>query len=152
MVIFSKSRRTITANEIAEFIRDGVYFEQSNFQPPPGTVESLEVDWGKLQFASEAGVVTFHQQLDADLQPGIDAILDSLFPSTREPGSKEDWVAAHLQQSQQAIEVESESDAKSIRWMLEGLQRFLTSEYEAIVYRPHDGFYGANLEPILLIV
>lgn len=154
MFVFSKSRRLLTANDLAEFIRDGVYFEQVSFLPPPGSVESLESAWGSLQATCEAGAITFTQWLDADLNRCVSEILESIL-ELREPGSLEDQIAGHLQQSQQAIQIEVDptetSDNSAMQWMLAGLQRYLVSEHEGLIYRPADGFYGANLEPILRI-
>ncbi|MGA9379968.1 MAG: hypothetical protein WBV73_14495 [Phormidium sp.] len=150
--VFCQSNQTVSHSEIADFIRDGYYFDE----PPPIEVQlraegANETDWKFINVDYQTGKrpVSIQRNVnDKVLQQEIDEIIEII--SRYGQSELQQNLARKIAASQQviAIEIVPQSLTDAAWGMLDCLEAHLAKTLSGIIYAPDDGFYDEKLQPI----
>jgi hypothetical protein len=147
--ILCRSDAPVTADDVEEFVREGVYFDPDPefSRAPAGTDESDPLAL-TIRYAPRKRPVIL-----SGTGPGPE--LDEELADIREqvanlPPDVRGRIQSHLDQTRQVIAIEVDRDRLTEdAWdMLDHLQAHLASVRDGILYAPDDGFYDAELQPI----
>jgi hypothetical protein len=150
--IFCRSSTPITRKEVAEFIKEGVYFDtQPRFEPPPNAPEAQDASWDSMKVHYQEGkrpVVFFrdasNEMLEEEIEERVEAFKDG------NVSNRQKKIIERLEGSNQVIAIElSPEQLSDDCWeMLDNLQVYLAGKYDGIIYAPGEGYYDADLQPL----
>lgn len=145
--VFCRSSALVTPAELAQFILDGIFFEQPRFDPPDALERTAGEDWESLAIFYDREmrpIVLWRTSagplLAEDIAEATDALssADTLYATDladRLAGTSVIY----------AFEV-NESTLTDDAWnMLDALEAHLARQYDGIVYAAGDGFFDADL-------
>jgi hypothetical protein len=147
MLVFCRSSDSITREEIAEEIENGVFFENTPlFDPPTGSEESRAQQWEDMsvRYADDRRPVVIGR---SGPFPGIDEEIEEDFA-----GRKLDTaLLRRIVEAKQvfSLDVSKESLTEEAWEMCDFVERFLAERLDGLVYAPGDGIFDANLQPLV---
>jgi hypothetical protein len=147
--VLCRKPEPITRGEIAEFIEDGVFFDDVSFMPPAGSQEAAAPAWDYLEvhYDGDPQPVIIRRLVDSDVRGKVEIVETTLLEcEVRMPND----VAAFLASVQQVFELQFHrgGGVSEDCWaMLDCLEAFLAKERDGIVFSSGDGIYDADLQP-----
>ena len=152
--IICNSTESIFSAEVANFILEGVYFDDTpRFDPPQESGSASAVNWQTLAVYYQEGrrPLLFHKSTNDQLMlKEVKEIIEE------ELADKQGEAAASLRRrlliSYQtiAIEINPTTTTEEAWEMLDNIEAYLAGKYDGIIYVPDDGFFNASLQKIAL--
>ena len=149
--VFCRRPSSITQADVAEFIRDGIFFGQPlTFEPSDAPERVGQADWENLSISYDRErrpIIVWRHSRGAILASDIAEALEVL-SSADAPGVSD--LVERLQNSSvvYAFEVSEDSLSGDAWTMLDALEAHLARTCDGIVHAPGDGFFDADLRPI----
>lgn len=146
MRVFCQSTRKITLEELALFVREGVFFDS------PATVEvegrAADGDWESIaiRYDDARRPVLLWRNLGGDLlRDEIDEVLQVLAEANSNEAVRQ--LGERLKNSKvvYAFEVDTSNLTDDAWAMLDALEAFVARECDGLVYAPGDGLFDAAL-------
>jgi hypothetical protein len=147
--IFCQSAKTLTRRELADFIIDGVYFDQNlRFEPFNDSTEIARLDWDMLHvhYEIDKRPIIFQRNIrDEVVQEEIKEILRELAGSNA-PNA----IIQNLSATYQiiAIEYKSESLTDDAWAMMDSVEAYLAQRLDGIIFVSGEGLYDKKLQLI----
>jgi hypothetical protein len=149
--IFCESDAPVIRRELAEFIKEGAYFVDPSFSPPPESNEALQPRW-------QSFVVYYHpgkrpivfQRLDGDCASMETRELADRISSLA-AGDPAHLILTKLQKVKQVfvIELDPVGLTEGAWLMLDCIEAFLARSCGGLIYAPDDGVFDADLRKLL---
>ncbi len=152
--VICNSIQRLSSSEIAEFILEGVYFDEApRFDPPPGTASDTAPDWQTLAVYHQAGKrpIIFHKSVnDRLMRMEVDEIIEEDLAGKQTAAAE--TLRRRLSRCYQTVAIEiNPTGLTEEAWeMLDSIEAYLARKYQGIIYVPDDGFFDASLQKINL--
>jgi hypothetical protein len=148
--IFCSSAEPVGREEIAEFVNDGVYFEEDPIYDPTPPIGKL----GRLSIQYETGRPSIAvERLQGDeSRAAIDEALDAT-DRARVPAGHAEELRDRIRHTHDVIRFEIDRDTLTEdAWtMLDALEAHLMKQRAGLLYAYEDGFYDQELQPVASI-
>lgn len=152
--IICNSTEPLPSSEIADFIIEGVYFDETpRFDPPQEATDASPTDWQTLAvfYQAEKRPVIFHKSVNDRLMlTEVKEIVEEELAGEQTEAAQ--TLSLRLSRGYQtlAIEINPTSLTEEAWEMLDSIEAYIATKYEGIIYVPDDGFFNASLQKISL--
>lgn len=146
-VFCSDPAASLTRQEIAQFVVDGVYFEDTpTFDPPPDSAEATAPEWEHLviRYAeAKRPVVVFRR---GPLRGIEDDIEEEFVKPPLDSAMRRRLVEAPQTFT---LDVDQEGLTDEAWKMCDHIERFIAGSCDGLIWAPGDGIFDATLQPIV---
>jgi len=152
--VICNSTQQLLSSEIADFILEGVYFDETpRFEPLPESADGRVPDWQTLTIHYQAGKrpIIFHKSVnDRLMRTEVDEIVEEDLAGKQMAAAE--TLRRRLSRCYQtiAIEINPNSLTEEAWEMLDSIEAYLAQKYQGVIYVPDDGFFDASLQRISL--
>jgi hypothetical protein len=148
--ILCPSAEPVGREDIAEFVNDGVYFEEDPTYDPTPSIGSL----GRLSILYETGrpPIAVERLQGDESRAAIDEALDAT-RRARVPARDAEELRELIRRTRDVIRFEIDRDTLTDdAWtMLDALEAHLMKRCTGLLYAYEDGFYNQQLQPVASI-
>ena len=139
--------------EIADFIREGVYFDSPSFDPDLRSPEAQDLTWHTFAVTYEAdrAPIRFLRTVDrGEIDAEIAEAIDAAKAKAADPRSLAP-LEQHLKATRQLITIEVDRDEldEDAWFAVDAIEAWLARSCDGIILAPADGFYDQDLQPSL---
>jgi hypothetical protein len=148
--VWCRSNGSITRQDIAQRIEDGVYLDDPKFEPPLDSEAALARDWQWMEIGFDPRRRPIQISREAVTNGLVEETLDELAEQFGNTALNSTAVRDHIISSRCIIDLEHAGDIPDDAWdACDAIEHFIASHLDGIIYVPGEGIYDADLQPIL---
>lgn len=150
--VFCQDNTPFRAREIADFIEEGVYFEDPpKFSLKPASAKANDAGWTEMRIDYQAGkrpIILHCETRSEEFTEEVEEAIEDL--ESANLAKKHPDLISRLKGTKQLIvfEIDSKGATKDCWAMVDNMQALFARERNGIIYSSGEGFYDAELEPI----